>query len=146
MASDEDISALKRIYEDLRVTRLTGEIPRIVVLTKRFIEHMMDVVGHELIGDILRKLTARINVVRALAIAVPGRLEESGRELAVVMDAIERRDGELAARSLRAYVENAAAASLQRFDETERERESRSTKTIRAPRIASAGRSGAGRK
>lgn len=147
MASDEDIAALKRIYEDLRITRATGEVPRIVVLTKRFIEHMMDVVDHELIGDILRKLTARINVVRVLAIAIPGRLEESGRELAIVMDAIERRDSERAAQSLRAYVENAAAASLQRFDETERERERASGKaTVRIPRAALARRSGAGQK
>jgi len=146
IATDEDIAALRRIYEDLRVTRATGEVPRIVVLTKRFIEHMMDVVDHELIGDVLRKLTARINVVRVLAIAVPGRLEESGRELAIVMDAIERRDSELAAQSLRAYVENAAAASLQRFDETERERESADTKARRSPRMAPVRRSGASRK
>jgi DNA-binding GntR family transcriptional regulator len=95
-----------------------------------------------LISDILRQLAARINVVRVLAIAVPGRLEESGRELSVVMDAIEQRDSELAARSLRAYVDNAAAASLQRFDETERERESASSKTVRTPRMATARRSG----
>jgi DNA-binding GntR family transcriptional regulator len=145
-ASKEDIAALRRIYEDLRITRTTGDVPRIVALTKRFIEHMLDAVDHELIGDMLRKLTARINVVRVLAISLPGRLEESGRELAVVMDAIEHRDGELAARSLTAYVLNAAAASLQRFDEVERERESASGKPIRAPRAAPARRSAASRK
>jgi len=145
-ASDEDIAALRRIYEDLRITRATGEVPRIVALTKRFIEHMMDAVDHELIGDILRKLTARINVVRVLAIAMPGRLEESGRELAIVMDAIERRDGELAARSLTAYVDNAAAASLRRFDETERERESTASKSPRASRVVPPRKSGIGRK
>ena len=146
IAGDDDIAALRRIYEDLRITRATGEVPRIVALTKRFIEHMLDVVDHELIGDVLRKLTARINVVRVLAIAVPGRLEESGRELAAVMDAIERREGDLAAQRLRAYVENAAAASLRRFDETERERESSGSKTERTPRAAPARRSGESRK
>ena len=50
---------------------------------------------------------------------MPGRLEESARELAIVMDAIERRDGDLAARSLSTYVLNAAEAALKRFDETE---------------------------
>lgn len=119
-ASNEDIAALRRIYEELRVTRARGEVARIVALTKRFIEHMMDVVDHELIGDMLRKLTARISVVRVLAIAVPGRLEESGRELAIVMEAIERRDSELAARSLTTYVQNAADAALKRYDENER--------------------------
>lgn len=120
-ATEADITALRRIYENLRQARSSGDVPRIVALTKRFIEHMMDVVDHELIGDVLRKLTARIGVVRVLAIAVPGRLEESGRELAIVMEAIERRDGDQAARSLTTYVLNAAEAALKRFDETEQE-------------------------
>ncbi len=120
-ATNADITALRRIYENLRQARSSGDVPRIVTLTKRFIEHMMDVVDHELIGDMLRKLTARISVVRVLAIAVPGRLEESGRELAIVMEAIERRDGDLAARSLTTYVLNAAEAALKRFDETEQQ-------------------------
>lgn len=145
-ASDEQIAALRGIYEDLRITRTTGEVPRIVALTKRYIEHMMDAVDHELIGDMLRKLTARINVVRVLAISVPGRLEESGHELAIVMDAIERRDGELAARSLTTYVQNAAAASLKRFDEVERERDSVSKRGNRTTRAAPARSSGSGRK
>jgi DNA-binding GntR family transcriptional regulator len=119
-ASDNDIAELRRIYKDLRSARTTGEVPRIVAQTTRFTEHMMGAVEHELIGDMLRKLAARISVVRTLAIAVPGRLEESGRELAVVMDAIERRDGELAARSLTTYVQNAGEAALRRFDENEK--------------------------
>lgn len=140
VASEADIAALRGIYEDLRITRTTAEVARIVVLTKRFIEHMMEVVQHELIGDMLRKLAARINVVRVLAIAVPGRLEESGHELAIVMDAIERRDGERAARSLTTYVENAAAAALMRFDENERV--SKKEKVPPAPATASGRKSG----
>lgn len=118
-ATDAEIAALRRIYESLGSARAAEDVPRIVALTKRFTEHMIDVVDHELIGDMLRKLIARISVVRVLAIAVPGRLEESGRELAIVMEAIERRQGELAAKSLTTYVLNAAEAALTRFDETE---------------------------
>lgn len=118
-ANDADIAALRDIYENLRRARAAGDVPRIVAQTKRFTEHMIDAVDHELIGDMLRKLMARISVVRVLAIAVPGRLEESGREFAIVMDAIERREADLAARSLTTYVLNAADAALKRFDETE---------------------------
>jgi len=50
------------------------------------------------------------------AISLPGRLEQSARELAVVMDAIERRDAELAAQSLTIYVRNAGEAALKRLD------------------------------
>jgi DNA-binding GntR family transcriptional regulator len=145
VASDADIAALRRIYEDLRRARSAEDVPRIVALTKRFTEHMMDVVDHELIGDMLRKLTARISVVRVLAISVPGRLEESGREFAIVMDAIERRDGELAARSLTTYVQNAAEAALKRFDENER-RSNRGEKLNPPPSVKSTRRSGIARK
>jgi DNA-binding GntR family transcriptional regulator len=118
-ASEEDIAALRRIYEELRVVRQTENVPSIVDLTRRFTEHMMTVVNHELINDIHQKLIARISIVRVLAISVPGRLEQSAGELAIVMDAIERRDGDLAAKSLTTYVLNAADAALKRFDETE---------------------------
>jgi GntR family transcriptional regulator, trigonelline degradation regulator len=118
-ASAEDIAALRHIYEDLRVVRETENVAGIVDLTRRFTDHMMKVVDHELIGDIHQKLIARISVLRVLAISLPGRLEESARELAIVMDAIERRDADLAATSLTAYVLNASDAALQRLDATE---------------------------
>lgn len=118
-ASAEDVAALRGIYEDLRVVRETENVPGIVDLTRRFTDHMMKVVDHELISDIHQKLIARISVLRVLAISLPGRLEESARELAIVMDAIERRDADLAAQSLTTYVLNAADAALKRLDASE---------------------------
>ncbi|NJO21838.1 MAG: GntR family transcriptional regulator [Sphingomonadales bacterium] len=118
-ASEEDVATLRGIYEDLRVVRETENVPGIVDLTRRFTDHMMKVVDHELIGDIHQKLIARISVLRVLAISLPGRLEESARELAIVMDAIERRDADLAAQSLTTYVLNAAEAALKRLDASE---------------------------
>lgn len=119
-ASDADIAALRRIYEDLSVVRKSEDVPGIVDLTRRFTEHMMKVVDHELINDIHQKLIARISLLRVLAISLPGRLEESARELAIVMDAIERRDGDFAAQSLTTYVLNAADAALKRLDSLEK--------------------------
>ena len=115
-ASNEDIAELRRIYDELSVARRNQDVAAIVNTTRKFSEHMMRIVNHELIGDIHQKLIARISVSRVLAISVPGRLEQSARELAVVMDAIERRDAERAAESLTIYVRNAGAAALQRLD------------------------------
>jgi len=95
-ASNEAISELRRIYEELSVARRREDVSAIVNTTRQFSEHMMRVVNHELINDIHQKLIARISVSRVLAISLPGRLEQSARELAIVMDAIERRDAELA--------------------------------------------------
>jgi GntR family transcriptional regulator, trigonelline degradation regulator len=78
---------------------------------------MMDVVDHELIGDMLQKLNARISVARVLAISMPGWLQQSARELEIVMGAIERRDPESAAQSLMTYVRNAGEAALEHLDD-----------------------------
>jgi DNA-binding GntR family transcriptional regulator len=115
-ARDADIAELRGIYDEISRARQAEDVAGIVAATRRFTEHMMKVVGHELISDILQKLFARISVSRVLAISVPGRLEQSGRELAVVMDAIERRNAELAAESLTRYVRNAGDAALAWLD------------------------------
>jgi hypothetical protein len=47
-----------------------------------------------------------------LHIRCAGRLQQSARELAVVMNAIERRDAEGGAQSLMIYVRNAGEAAL----------------------------------
>jgi GntR family transcriptional regulator, trigonelline degradation regulator len=116
-ASAENIAALKRIYETLSRVRDQGDVAAIVNTTRQFIEYMMSVVDHELIGDMLRKLNARISVARVLAIAVPGRLQQSARELEIVIEAIERRDAEGAAQSLMTYVRNAGEAALKHLDD-----------------------------
>ncbi|HVQ70761.1 MAG TPA: GntR family transcriptional regulator [Bradyrhizobium sp.] len=116
-ASTENIAALKRIYETLSRVRDQGDVVAIVNTTRQFIEYMMGVVDHELIGDMLRKLNARISVARVLAISVPGRLQQSARELEIVMEAIERRDAEGAAQSLMNYVRNAGEAALKHLDD-----------------------------
>ena len=116
-ASAENVAALKRIYETLSRVRDQGDVVAIVNTTRQFIEYMMGVVDHELIGDMLRKLNARISVARVLAISVPGRLQQSARELEIVMEAIERRDAEGAAQSLMNYVRNAGEAALKHLDD-----------------------------
>ena len=115
-ASAENIAELRRIYERLSVVREQVDVAAIVDTTRQFSEYMMDVVDHELISDIQQKLNARISLARVFAISVPGRLAQSAGELAVVMDAIERRDAEGAAQSLMIYVRHAGEAALKHLD------------------------------
>jgi len=115
-ASAENIAELRRIYEKLSVVRDQGDVAAIVNTTREFSEYMMAVVNHELISNIHQKLTARISVSRVFAISLPGRLRQSALELAVVMEAIEKRDAEGAARGLTIYVHNAGKAALKNID------------------------------
>lgn len=117
-ASTENIADLRRIYERLSIVRDQGNIAAIVNTTREFSEYIMSVVDHELINDIHQKLIARISVARVFAISHPGRLQKSARELAEVMEAIERRDPEAAAQSLMIYVHNAGEAALKQIDDS----------------------------
>jgi GntR family transcriptional regulator, trigonelline degradation regulator len=119
MASDEDIAQLRAIFEEIIRADENENVYDLVGLMKRFIEHMMRVVDHELISDIHQQLIARISVLRVLSMSMPGRIQSSMGELRDVIEAIERRDADAAAESLTFYVRNAADAALARFDATQ---------------------------
>jgi stage V sporulation protein SpoVS len=57
-----------------------------------------------------------VSALRGVSISQPGRLEQAADELATIMDAIERRDAESAARCFATYVRNAGEAALARIE------------------------------
>jgi DNA-binding GntR family transcriptional regulator len=115
-ANDEEISHLRTLYDELDTARHSGDVGAIAKATVGFGEYMLKIANHELIGDIHKKLVARVSVLRAIAISQPGRLVQAARELAAVMSAIERRDAEQAAQCFSIYVRNAGDAALARID------------------------------
>ena len=115
-ASEQEIAQLRGLYEEMLAAAETEDTYRLVGLMTRFMEHMMNVVDHELISDIHQQLVARISFLRALSMSQPGRIKTSAGELDAVITAIERRDAEAAAQNHIIYVNNAGAAALARVD------------------------------
>jgi DNA-binding GntR family transcriptional regulator len=115
-ASDADIAKLRRIFEEVVAAAKTDDVWALVVLMRRFNNHMVQVVDHELIGDILRQLTARISFLRIRSMSRPGRIQASLVEIGDIITAIERRDPDGAARAAMAYVGNAGTAALERLE------------------------------
>ena len=115
-AGDGDIAKLRDICEALQVGRQAKDVPTIVQLTNAFMDHVFGVVGNELMLDMHNKLLARISLLRGVAIAFPGRLEESAIELGSVMAAISARDPLAASERFSRYVLNAGQAALTRFE------------------------------
>jgi|ERR1700736_1195322 DNA-binding GntR family transcriptional regulator len=115
-ASDEEIAHLRTLYDKLDSERHGGDVGAIAKATVGFSEYMLKIANHELIGDIHKKLVARVGVLRTIAISQPGRLVQAARELAAVMNAIERRDAEKATQCFSIYVRNAGEAALARVD------------------------------
>jgi len=115
-AGEEDVIKLRLIYEEVVAAAKSEDVWALVVLMMRFNHHMIQVVDHELIGDILQQLTARISFLRIRSMSQPGRIQTSLVEIGNIIEAIERRDPEEAARHATIYVSNACAAALERLD------------------------------
>jgi GntR family transcriptional regulator, trigonelline degradation regulator len=114
-ASDEDVAKLRGIFEEVVATAKTDDVWALVALMRHFNQHMIRVVDHELIGDILQQLTARISFLRAKSMSQPGRIQTSLGEIGKIIEAIERRDPDAAAHHAMTYVGNAGAAALERI-------------------------------
>ena len=115
-ATDEDVAKLRLIFKEVVAAAKTEDVVALVGIMARFNAHMVTVVGHELIGEILQQLTARISFLRVKSMSQPGRVQTSLGEIGNIIEAVERRDAKAAARHAVTYVNNACAAALERLD------------------------------
>lgn len=114
-ASEEDVLVLRGIFSEVKIAAENMDHEKLVSLMTRYNEHMNRVVDHEIIGDLLRQLGARISVLRVKSMSYPGRLKVSMHEIEEILDAIERRDSEGAAHCTIVCARNACAAALERM-------------------------------
>ncbi|WP_374449464.1 GntR family transcriptional regulator [Stella sp.] len=77
-----------------------------------FYDCLVDGSGNEALGISLRMLNARVMLLRATSLQVPGRSAASIAELSQLMEALESRDGARARGAAAAHVRNAAAAAI----------------------------------
>ncbi|MCU1480997.1 MAG: GntR family transcriptional regulator [Subtercola sp.] len=68
--------------------------------------------GNPILDQMLHTLQRRVNQLRALTLAQPGRPEQSVKEIRVIVEAIEKRDGAAARAAATSHVANAAATVL----------------------------------
>ncbi len=118
-ATEEEIAVLRGIFEEVVAAAETENVRELIAIMTRFILHVAHVVDHEVIRDILQQLIARISFLRGLSMSKPGRIHESIGEIRAIVEAVERRDPEAAARNAAHYVQNAGAAALSRLDEAQ---------------------------
>ena len=116
-ATDEEIAQLCAIYEEIPRAAEAEDVRELISIMTRFIGHVMQVVDHEIISDILRQLVARISFLRALSMSTPGRINRSIDEIGAIVDAVVRRDPQAVVRYVKIYVNNACEAALKRLNE-----------------------------
>jgi DNA-binding GntR family transcriptional regulator len=111
-ATPEVIARLRGIRREIEAAFAAGDMPRVLEHTEAFYDAMFDGAGKVVSLSVVKSLNARINRLRAMTIATPGRSEESNREMNALLDAIERKDGETAAAASRAHIKRTAELAL----------------------------------
>lgn len=111
-ATPELIARLRAIRREIEGAFAEGDVPRVLEHTEAFYDAMFNGAGKVVSLSVVKSLNARINRLRAMTIATPGRSEESNREMNALLDAIERGDGETAAAASRAHIKRTSELAL----------------------------------
>jgi DNA-binding GntR family transcriptional regulator len=111
-ASDQQRAALRASFERLK-TSFDDTDPLARLRAKNnFYDCLIDGSGNEALGISLRMLNARVMLLRATSLQVPGRSVESIAELTAIMEALDSRDGRRARDAAVMHVEKAATAAF----------------------------------
>ncbi len=109
-ASDEDLAKIRSAFDEIEASQRADDVPRAMLRAKtRLYEALFAGADNATIQAILEGLQARIALLRATTMAVPGRPLQSVEEIRAIVEAIERRDPEAAAAAARFHVTQAAA-------------------------------------
>jgi DNA-binding GntR family transcriptional regulator len=112
-ASDSQVAALRAAFSDLEQVTRDGDDSRALLSAKdRFYDVLLKGSGNRAIYSILAGLHARVSVLRTTSMSQPGRPERSVEEIRAIVEAVEARDAEAAARACAHHVEQAAEAGL----------------------------------
>ena len=105
----QQLRDIRGVIEDAFEKR---ELPRVLEYTERFYETLFEASGKQVSLTVVKTLNARINRLRALTIAMPGRGGDSNREMNQLLDAIERRDGDAASAASFAHIKRVSELAL----------------------------------
>lgn len=106
-ASPEQVRALRAKLNELAKPALAQDRARLLQVKNQFYEILVDGCGNLVAGQMLRQLNNRVTVLRRISMAQPERLPHTLQELNAMVAAIERGDGEAAARLSAAHVQKA---------------------------------------
>lgn len=111
-APPELVKRLRDIRKKTEAAFKTEDLASVLEYTERFYETLFEAAQRTVSLGVVKTLNARINRLRALTIAMPGRSAEANREMNKMLDAIERRDGDAAFAASIAHIRRTAELAL----------------------------------
>lgn len=113
-ATELHVAALRRAFRLIEAcVRDGGDAQALLEAKRHFYAALFEGAGNGTIQSIVEGLQARVTVLRAASLARPGRVERTVSEVRAIVEALEARDGETAARACVQHVEQAAATVLE---------------------------------
>jgi DNA-binding GntR family transcriptional regulator len=104
----DDLNSLRTEFEALKAKGVDGHFEEFLRLDDHFHTTLHRVAGNQRVAEILQNLRDQIHWIRVVNAILPGRVAESLKEMDRVLVALERRDGEEAARAMRQHIGNVA--------------------------------------
>ena len=111
-ATDADIGRLAAALERIGTAYAQRQPPGVLRATTEFYEVLFLSGGKSVAWEVVQPLNARINQLRAMTIATPGRQVSGLAEMRRIYEAIARRDPAMADRASLDHVRQAAALAL----------------------------------
>ena len=107
-ATDKDLAELSGLVEQLATAERRGDQKQMLDVLDSFHEKLLQAAGNQMLTSYLHSLRSRLRRLRAISLRQPGRARQTTEEKRILLDALMRRDGELARRSRERHVLNAA--------------------------------------
>ena len=104
----DDLNLLRAEFEALKAKGVDGHFEEFLRLDDHFHTTLHRVAGNQRVAQILQNLRDQIHWIRVVNAILPGRVAESLKEMDRVLVALERRDGEEAAKAMRQHIGNVA--------------------------------------
>jgi len=104
--------ALRAKLTELQALDPEQDRAAVLTLKNQFYDILLDGCGNLVAGQLLKQLNNRVTVLRRISMAQPGRLPHTLREIGAIVDAIEARDADTAARLCEEHVRHAAESVL----------------------------------
>lgn len=111
-ATPAQVKTLRKTYEMMRKIADGNHRNTMVQAKAQFYEALFAGAANETVKEILTGLQARVTVLRAISMAQPGRLGDTVDEVRQIVEAVEARDADAAARACEAHVRAAGAVAL----------------------------------
>lgn len=108
--SADELTPLREKFEALKAKGAAKNFDEFLELDDLFHGMIYRVAGNPFVTDILKNLRDQIHWVRVTTAALPGRVEESLREMDRVLHALEHRDPTAAADAMRQHIGNIAVS------------------------------------